>query len=267
MMLGKTTTLSIRTPEGVHFEIPIASPFSRCLALAVDVAIVIALTILLIQVINLFGVMFSEVPVLGKVFSDFSTGAMIVLQFTVSIGYGMSTEWLWSGRTLGKRIMRLRVIDERGLSLSLKQVIIRNLFRFLDMLPSTFYLLGGISCALTKRCQRLGDIAAGTLVVREVDSTPPVLEEFVRAEKNSFATLPHLEARLRQRTSPEEARLVLDAVTRRNDLTPSARLELFSRLADHFRSIAEFPEEITIGLSDEQYVRNVAATLFHRASV
>lgn len=266
-MLGKTTTLSVRTPEGVQFEIPIASPFSRCLALAIDTAIVVALTILLIQVINIFQEALSSIPVLGRVFSDFGTGAMIVIQFGVSIGYGMSSEWLWSGRTIGKRMMRLRVIDERGLSLSLKQVIIRNLFRFLDMLPSTFYLLGGISCALTKRCQRLGDIAAGTLVIREVEAAPPVLEEFVRAEKNSFTAVPHLEARLRQRTTPEEARLVLDAVTRRNELDPGARLELFARLADHFRGITEFPDEITIGLSDEQYVRNVAATLFHRASV
>jgi hypothetical protein len=179
----------------------------------------------------------------------------------------MVTEWLWSGRTVGKRLMKLRVIDERGLSLGLKQVVIRNLFRLLDMMPSTFYLLGGISCLLTKRCQRIGDIAAGTLVIREVETATPALEEFVRGEKNSFSAMPHLEARLRQRTSPEEARLVLDAVTRRNELDPEARLLLFSELADYFRSIAEFPDEITIGLSDEQYVRNVASTLFHRASV
>jgi len=266
-MLGKTTSLRVRTPEGVSFEIPIASPFSRCLALAMDVAIVAALTVLAAQVLAALQIMVASVPVLGRVLADFGTGTLIVMQFAIATGYGMATEWLWSGRTVGKRLMRLRVIDERGLSLGLKQVVVRNLFRLLDMMPSTFYLLGGISCLLTKRCQRIGDIAAGTLVVREAEAKTPALEEFVRTERNSFAATPHLEARLRQRTTPEEARLVLDAVARRDGLEAGARLLLFSELAAHFRGLAEFPDEVTIGLSDEQYVRNVAATLFHRASV
>lgn len=266
-MPGKTTSLSVRTPEGVTFEIPIASPFSRCLALAIDLVVIGALSIIAIQIVNALQIMVAEVPVIGRVLADFGSGAFILIQFGIATGYGMVTEWLWSGRTLGKRLLKLRVIDEHGLSLGLKQVIIRNLFRLLDMMPSTFYLLGGISCLVTKRCQRIGDLAAGTLVIREVETVPPALEEFAREEKNSFATMPHLEARLRQRTTPEEARLVLDAVTRRNELDPAARLLLFSELADYFRGIAEFPDEITIGLSDEQYVRNVASTLFRRASV
>ncbi len=266
-MLGKSTTLSVRTPEGVTFEIPIASPFCRCLALLVDLAVVVSFTILLNQIIGALQVMASTIPVLGRILGDFGSGALIVLQFAVGIGYGMATEWLWSGRTLGKRLLKLRVIDERGLSLGVKQVVIRNLFRVLDMMPSMFYLIGGVSCLLTKRCQRIGDIAAGTLVIREVESAPLAFEEFVRGTDNSFSAAPHLEARLRQRTTPEEARLVIDALARRHELDPSARLELFSRLADHFRELTEFPEEITIGLSDEQYVRNVAATLFRRASV
>lgn len=265
-MLGTTTSLKVRTPEGVTFEIPIASPFSRCLALAIDVAIVFALTVLLTQVIGILSIAASGIPVLGRVLQDFGSGAAIVLQFLVATCYGMALEWLWSGRTVGKRLLKLRVIDERGLSLGLKQVIIRNLFRLIDMLPSTFYLFGGISCLVTKRCQRIGDIAAGTLVIRETQVAPPALGELLGTDLNSFAALPHLEARLRQRTTPEEARIVLDAVTRRNELDPQARLELFSRLADYFREMAEFPEEITIGLSDEQYVRNVVETLFRRAS-
>ncbi|HQZ28285.1 MAG: RDD family protein [Verrucomicrobiales bacterium] len=266
-MLGKTTTLQVRTPEGVTFEIPIASPFSRCLALAIDIAVVLALSMLSFWAIGFLAVAGSAIPVVGRILNDFSSGTSILLQFFVATFYGMSLEWLWSGQTVGKRLLKLRVIDERGLSLGFKQVVIRNLFRILDMMPSTLYLLGGFACLVTKRCQRIGDIAAGTLVVREVEIAPPAFGNLIETGLNSFAMQPHLEARLRQHTSPEEARIVLDAMTRRDELAPESRLALFSQLADHFREIAEFPEEITIGLSDEQYVRNVGETLFRRASV
>jgi len=190
---------------------------------------------------------------------------LVIFQFAIAILYGIATEWLMNGQTLGKRMFSLRVIDERGLKLGLKQVVIRNLFRLLDSLPSTFYLIGGLSCLFTHRCQRIGDIAAGTLVIREAMATPPALDQLALSGDNSFAAVPHIEARLRQRTSPIEARLALDAVVRRDELAPESRLTVFSKLADHFRETAEFPEEITIGLSDEQYVRNVVNSLFRRA--
>jgi len=265
-MLGRTTSLEVRTPEGVTFTVPVASPFSRCLALAIDFAVVVALTMLISQVIAILNFSVSSIPVIGDVLSDFGTGMIVLLQFLIATLYGMISEWLWAGQTLGKRVFKLRVIDERGLSLGLKQIIIRNLFRLLDILPSTFYLLGSICCFFTKRCQRMGDIAAGTLVVREVEVPAPEFGEAMTVEENSFARIPHLEARLRRHTSPEEARIALDAVARRSELDPECRLQLFAKLADHFRNITEFPDEITLGLSDEQYVRNVVDSLFRRAS-
>ncbi len=266
-MLGQTTSLEIRTPEGVSFQIPVASPYSRCLALAIDYAVVVALTILISQIINIFEVSLSEIPVIGDIVVDFGRGANILLQFLIFTFYGMITEWLLSGQTVGKRLLKLRVIDERGLSLGLRQIVIRNLFRLLDILPSTFYLIGSISCLVTRHCQRIGDIAAGTLVIREVTPAAPAFGELLAVGKNSFATQPHLEARLRQKVSPEEARIALDAVTQRNELDSDCRLDVFQRLAEHFRSLSDFPEETTVGLSDEQYVRNVVDTLFRRASV
>ncbi|MCK5920790.1 MAG: RDD family protein, partial [Methylococcales bacterium] len=265
-MLGKTTTLEIRTPEGVSFRVPIASPFSRCLALSIDIAVISALTLILIYVINILASMAVAIPGIGKVLKDFSSASMIIVQFVVITFYGMITEWLWRGQTLGKRLMKLRVIDERGLPLAVKQIIIRNLFRNLDILPSMFYLIGGVSCLFTKRCQRIGDIAAGTLVIRESEVEKPAINELISSSENSFSSHPHLEARLRQKTTPDEARVALDALTRRDELTPDDGLRVFSKIADYFREVAEFPDEITMGLSDEQYVRNVVDTLFRRAS-
>ena len=266
-MLGRTTTLEVRTAEGVSFKIPIASPCSRCLALAVDLGMIMGLTILATFVLNILQSMASALPGIGRILVDFGQGTAIIVQFIIATFYGILLEWLWSGQTLGKRLLRLRVIDERGLSLSFKQIAIRNIFRLLDMLPSTFYLIGGTSCLFTAKCQRTGDIAAGTLVIREVNVPIPSCSELLEEGENSFASTPHLEARLRQRISPEEARIALDAITRRDELKPESRLLLFARLADHFRTLSEFPDEITVGLSDEQYVRNVVDTLFRRASI
>lgn len=263
-MLGKTTALEIRTAEGVSFSLPIAGPFSRGFALLVDLAIGAALALFALRVLGMLANALAMVPGIGRVFSDLGTGAYILLQFGVFTCYGMFFEWVWRGQTPGKRLFGLRVVDERGLSLDGKQIVLRNLFRAVDILPSMFYLVGSVSCLLSKRCQRLGDLAAGTLVVREVKTTTPSLAGAALEGTNSFAGMPHLEARLRQNTTPEEARVALDALTRRDDLEPGHRLQVFARIADHFRDIAEFPEELTHGLSDEQYVRNVVETLFRR---
>ena len=130
-----------------------------------------------------------------------------------------------------------------------------------DSLPG-LYLVGGLTCLLTRRAQRLGDLAAGTVVIRTLKLFPPDLTRLSRDKFNSFHAHPHIEARLRQRTTAREARIALQALFRRDRLTPSARVGLFADLAAHFASIAEFPHAATEDLSDEQYVRNVVDTLF-----
>src|SRR5206468_9747860 len=84
--------------------------------------------------------------------------------FVVSIGYTITCEWSWRGQTLGKRLLRLRVVDAEGLRLQFNQVVTRNLLRFVDSLP-IFYFVGGVVCWFSPKCQRLGDIAANTVVI------------------------------------------------------------------------------------------------------
>ncbi len=253
MALGKTTELKIQTPEGVEFALPLAGPVIRCVAWAFDLVVIVAVFQLGSQFLQL----------LSLISPDMSMALNVTLQFVTLVGYGIFFEWFWSGQTLGKRIMKLQVIDERGLTLRLNQIILRNLFRVLDSLPM-FYMVGGLSCLFTARAQRLGDLAAGTLVVRRLEIVEPEIDELLEGDENSFQQYPRLEARLRQKVSPEEVRLALDAVLRRNELALKERLKVFKGLAEFFRAKVEFPEEVTHGLSDEQYVRNVVATLFHR---
>ena len=268
MSLGKTASLEISTPEGVSFSLALASPVIRCVSWLLDLLIIGVLTIGIAQILNLLAVTFAFMPLIGQAIADFASAIQIFLGFVVSVFYSIALEWLWRGQTVGKRVFGLRVVDERGLNLTLRQIILRNFFRIVDILPSMVYLVGATSCLLSKRCQRLGDLAAGTLVIRQVKVPEPAIDQVLaKTGYNSFSEYPHLEARLRQRSSPEEAQIALDSLLRRDDLDPVHRLEVFSAIAEHFSQHAEFPEDATLGLSDEQYVRNVVDTLYRKTVV
>ena len=127
--------------------------------------------------------------------------------------------------------------------------------------------MGGLCCLLSRRAQRLGDLAAGTVVIHHVRPHEPDLEQLLAGKYNSLRASPHLVARLRQRVSPAEATVALQALLRREEFEAAARVDLFKRLAEHFRALVHFPPEAVEILSDEQYVRNVVDLLFRtRAS-
>lgn len=250
-----TTTLDIRTPEGVVFALPLAGPASRAAAVGIDL-VVVTMGAWLISMLS---------QLVAVVSPDWATALPALIFFGAQMGYGMVMEWWWRGQTLGKWVMRLRVVDDRGLTLRPSQVVMRNVLRLVDSLP-VFYLVGGVSMALTRHCQRLGDLAAGTVVVRQVRVREPRLDRVLAGQYNSFRQHPLIEARLRQQTTPEVAGLALGALLRRDELEPAARLRVYAGLAGHFRSLAGFPAEATAGLSDEQYLRNVVETVFRKRS-
>jgi uncharacterized RDD family membrane protein YckC len=251
MLAGRTNRLQVRTPEGIVFSFLLASPITRFLAVSIDIGCVLAVTSAL-RIVILF---------LGVLSADFAMAFQIIGYFTISIGYGIFTEWYWRGQTVGKRLLRLRVLDERGLKLELSQIVIRNLLRSVDMLPA-FYAVGGAICLLTRRGQRLGDIAANTIVVRNPLIIEPDLNQLATDKWNSLREHPHLSARLRQRVTPRAAALIVEAILRRQDFNPAERIQLFHQLAAHFKDLVPYPPEATEGVTDEQYVRNVADVLF-----
>src|SRR5580704_3360549 len=191
----RSNTLIILTPEGISFTQHLAGPVTRFLAFAIDLAgIALAASIL------------SQVLLLAAfVNADFALAARTLSYFVVTIGYSILLEWIWRGQTVGKRVLKIRVIDAEGFRLRPSQIVIRNLLRVVDLLPA-FYAVGGISCLLSSRYQRLG----------------------------------HLAAQLRKSISPAEARLALEAVVRRAELDPLSRLELYRQLAHRLRSLVSF---------------------------
>lgn len=246
-----TNTLRIRTPEGVSFSFQLASPITRFLAWGIDLAVISLLLMLLGLVSGFF----------RFISMDLYLAVGTLTYFFVLIGYGIVLEWGWRGQTLGKKVLGLRVMDETGLPLQFRQVVLRNLMRVVDKLPF-FYLVGGLAAFLSPKSQRLGDIAGGTIVVRHSPVAAPDLDQLFGNKYNSLREQVRLQARLRQAVSPQEAAIALQALLRRSELDPEARLALFAALADLFRSGVDLPEEVTLGLSDEQLVRNVVDILF-----
>jgi uncharacterized RDD family membrane protein YckC len=245
------SVLRIRTPEGIVFSQLLAGPVTRFLAWFIDLLCIMALLTTLGQCL-----------ILLQLVSASLAGAVYALgYFAISIGYGIACEWRWRGQTVGKKLFRLRVVDAEGLRLQFNQIVTRNLLRFVDALPA-FYFIGGITCWLNSKCQRLGDIAANTIVIRNPRLAQPDLDQLSPGKFNSLRQYPHLAARLRQRVSPAEAAVAMQALLRRDEFDPIARVELFDDLAAHFRAKADFPSEATDGITDEQYLRNVVDVIY-----
>jgi uncharacterized RDD family membrane protein YckC len=251
MSHNKSNTLTIRTPEGVVFSLQLAGPITRFMSWVIDLACISAIS-------SIFNIL---LKVIGIISQDISMAVSILSYFVISIGYGIATEWYWQGQTLGKRLLKLRVMDEQGLRLQFSQIVIRNLLRFVDSLP-LFYMVGGLACLISKNAQRLGDFAANTLVVWNPSVSRPDLNQILQGKYNSFRQYPHIEARLRQRISPQEAGLALQAILRREEIEPVARIELFKDIVSYFKTVVEFPQEAIESISDEQYLRNVVDVLY-----
>ena len=247
-----SSALRIATPEGVVFSYHLATPVSRGLAWGVDAIAIGGISYLL-----------SRLSALAGLWSvDFANFLSAVLYLVVSVGYGVVLEWRWRGQTLGKRLFGLRVIDVHGLRLQLSQIALRNLLRPIDGLP-VFYLVGGATAFCMRSGQRLGDLAANTVVAHEPHWELPDLQTIAPAKYNSLRAFPHLGARLRSVVSAEAVGYAVRAVARRDSYTPSGRVGLFRDFADYFRSLVQFPEEALHGLSDEQFVRTVLRAIYN----
>lgn len=117
--------LTIATPEGVLFRLPLAGPAARLYAMLLDIAIVLAAVNGLGYLVYLI---FAKAP-------GFAAMTITLVEFAIGFAYGALLEGFWNGQTIGKRLFHLRVIDQSGLPLRLEQAWIRNLMRTVDALP------------------------------------------------------------------------------------------------------------------------------------
>ena len=155
--------LSIETPELVAIDMPVAGIGSRFVALLVDYLIWLVAIVALILIFNYVDPSLTHFSKIGEKWAE---AILTLIGFALYWGYFTLFEAFWNGRTPGKRLARIRVIQRSGRGIGLFEAMTRNLLRVVDQFPLV-YAVGVITIFLTKQHQRLGDLAAGTLVVHE----------------------------------------------------------------------------------------------------
>jgi uncharacterized RDD family membrane protein YckC len=163
--------LNIDTPELVDIEMPLAGIGSRFIALLVDMLIWFAGFIFFLILLLIF--LKPGSLAFAGITEKWAVAIVIFIVFLLFWGYFTLFEAFWNGRTPGKRVARIRVIQRSGRAISLFESMARNLVRYVDMQPFPMYAVGVIAIFSTRQHQRLGDLAAGTLVVRDrVEEAP-----------------------------------------------------------------------------------------------
>jgi uncharacterized RDD family membrane protein YckC len=237
--------MTIETPEGVSVTVPLAGVGSRFVAAAIDFVIQITLVICAAVVFLGFGV--------G---GGAGGGLFAIAVFLVFFVYDVAFEVLSGGRTPGKRWTGLRVVRAGGEPVGLVTSAIRNLLRPVDFLPSA-YLVGIASILATKRNQRLGDLAAGTVVARAPRlkaARAPQLQPAAPTPLPSVLAAWDVSA-----VTTSEIATVRSFLERRSSLDWGARAELARTMAERLRPrVGGISEPESAALADEEFLEQLA---------
>ncbi len=237
----------VLTPEKVPFTYRVAGVGSRCLAWFIDMPVY--------GVVLIAGVWLFMALDLGM--AGLGTALGTIWAFCVQWGYFLLFEWLMQGQTPGKRIVGIRVIQVRGTSISFFQSAVRNLIRVVDSLP-VGNVVGFLVAMTNRESRRLGDLAAGTLVVhveRKAKLIVAVQENVAEIDRGRLALLRQRLAQLNR----EHKQTLLDLCLRRDQLRFAERARLFKASAGFLRARLDLlPEAYE---SDEKFVLRLTAVL------
>ena len=214
--------LEVETPDHIVLRYDLAGAGNRGFAAVLDFAIASVMAFAALMILAWTG------SVLGLESLYLVGGLALIVVLVLIWSYFILLEWLWNGQTIGKRVYKLRVINEDGSPAQFTAVLIRNLMRLVDFLPA-LYGLGVLVIVLSPKSQRLGDLAAGTYVVR---APRPKVDWF------SLRTVTPLGAgtTAETRRMPGEAqRLVREFVAREAELGPTERARIAAVIAAKLR--------------------------------
>lgn len=211
-------TTDVETPERIRFRHRVAGPVRRGVAYLLDLVIRGI-------IIALLGTLAVGVGGLSTGSARASGGLMLLLLFVFEWCWYVLFETFWRGRTIGKRILGLRVVRDGGYPVGFIDSMLRNVMRAADFLP-VGYVLGVLVMAVDPRSRRLGDLIAGTMVVVESPvALPPPLLLTPPATAEELGALPH-----RPPLTPEEVEAI-ELFLRRPHLSSERKIELAEMIA------------------------------------
>ena len=201
------TTRRVATPEGIELTLRLAGPVPRALAWIIDFLLRAALVLL--------------VSMLAAYFGRAGWGLVLIAAFFVEWLLPAVFEARWGGQTPGKRLLGIAVLNDDGTPLRWPGALTRNLLRAADFLPF-FYGVGLIAILANRDFKRLGDLAAGTVVVYQAEKT-----DAARSIPQAAPIVPPVSL------DPEEQRAVLELAERSTSLT-----------RERFEELAELPQPL-----------------------
>ena len=219
-------TLDINTPENVAFGYHVAGIGSRFLAAMLDTLLIFLLQAAVIAAFLLILYILDQTT-LAKNLSAWAIAGLGLVTFLFYWGYYIFFEMLWNGQTPGKRRTGIRVIRTDGTPITLSESLIRNLVRIVDLLPAA-YGHGILTMFIDKQSRRLGDLAAGTLVVH--DRAPISIQSLsvrraVNYSMQGFKPLP-LDGFPLERLTNDDQSLIDNFLSRRDQLTHRGALAI-----------------------------------------
>jgi len=240
----------VRSSEQVALEIPVAGPTSRMFAYAVDYATMVLLSVLIILGLSfgapavlrgMAGMFRSRTPESLSRLPDTSILLLIIgvalAMYAMELVYFVAWETVSGGRSPGKWLAGLRVIRDTGLPITVGTSLVRNLLRVVDSLPM-YYVVGLISMVASEHGQRLGDLAAGTLVVR-LDRPPSVPEPTPASSGASAFRFDRVQA---GRIGGHEIALARETLRRLAQLPEDKRAHLLAVATDALVARLEYEE-------------------------
>jgi uncharacterized RDD family membrane protein YckC len=219
-------SVDVATGESVAFSYELAGLGSRFLAILVDLSIQIGVLILALVLIAWAGMSLPEpkhAAAASKVADAIVTAIAVIAVFVLFFGYFIVFEWRFNGRTPGKRLLGIRVVRDGGFPMDFTASVVRNVVRVLEF-GFGFYTISAIATLLSPRNRRLGDMAAGTIVVRD--------NRYERTASRSFgADGAERDDPLVRDLSPSQRELILRYVERRETLDLGARTAVAASIA------------------------------------
>jgi len=229
--------VSVRTPESIAFYYELAGLGSRFLAVAIDtlVQVVILIAVFLLAAWAMPGIqgLANVAHISAKTLESILVAIAIIFLFIVDVGYFVAFETLWNGQTPGKRSIGIRVVRDGGYPVTFMDSVIRNLIRVIEGFPLLDYVPSMISALISSQNKRLGDLAAGTIVVRDraFEVTDP--KKWAAGDDRAEAPPPPIHGL--DRISDDEYALADRYVARSHMLEPHAAQETAARIAATIR--------------------------------